>query len=64
MRTFIRLATLKAMIGVSATSTIYDLMAAGRLPRPIKLSPRVAVWDKAEIEKWMDEAAATAKTAA
>ncbi|MBN9454000.1 MAG: AlpA family phage regulatory protein [Bosea sp.] len=57
MKTFIRLPEVKQMIGISATSTLYDLIRNGRFPKPIKLSPRVSVWDSEQIQNWMAERA-------
>ena len=55
MMQFIRIAEVKKMIGISATSTLYDLIRDGRFPKPIKLSPRVSVWNTDQIQKWMVE---------
>jgi prophage regulatory protein len=35
--------------------TIYQYLAAGRFPKPIKISGRTNVWLEAEILKWMAE---------
>jgi prophage regulatory protein len=32
------------------TSTLYTLMAAGKFPRPIKLSARAVGWDERKVE--------------
>lgn len=41
-----------AKIGLSAT-TIYMLEKAGRFPRHFMLTPRCAVWDEAEVDRWL-----------
>ncbi len=52
-RTFIRMKALKAKTGLPA-STIYYLQAKGEFPRSFKLGDRIAVWDLAEVETWME----------
>jgi len=34
---------------------LYRLVQAGKFPKPIKLSERVAVWDEAAIDDWLTE---------
>ena len=34
-------------------SSIYEDMAAGRMPRSIKLGPRAVGWLRADIESWL-----------
>ena len=38
--------------GLSRT-TIHNLEAAGKFPRHWMLTPRVAVWDEAEVDAWI-----------
>jgi prophage regulatory protein len=35
-------------------STIYQLMAEGRFPRPVRLGMRAVAWREADIEQWLD----------
>ncbi len=35
-------------------STIYELIAAGDFPKPIKLGRRAVGWPEAEIDAWRD----------
>lgn len=50
----IRLPQLEAMTG-RKRSSIYSDMAAGRLPRPIKIGPRSVAWLRADVETWLAE---------
>ncbi len=35
-------------------STLYLMVKKGEFPKQIKLSERVAVWSKAEVEEWIE----------
>lgn len=54
-RRVLRLAAVKEKCGGLSTSTIYELMSRGRFPKNIHLSPRVAVWDEAELDDFLAE---------
>lgn len=41
-------------IGLSR-STIYDMMAAGTFPRPIKLGAKAVGWPEETIERWIKD---------
>jgi prophage regulatory protein len=50
--TFLRLDAVKRVTGLGR-STIYDLMAAGLFPRPVKIGNGKAVaWSASEIANW------------
>jgi prophage regulatory protein len=51
---FIRLPEVQRRVPLSR-SRIFELIAAGRFPRNIKLSERASAWDEAEIEQWLAE---------
>ena len=34
-------------------SALYDLMAAGRFPRPLQIGARAVAWREDEIEEWI-----------
>ena len=51
---FIRLLEVIKRTGYRRTS-IYEKIAEGTFPAPIKLGPRAVAWVSEEIEKWMDE---------
>ena len=36
------------------SSTIYDLISAGRFPRPIRLGPRAVGWLSHEVDAWIE----------
>ena len=36
-------------------STIYDLMAKGRFPRPVKLTEKTVAWPESALAQWLDE---------
>jgi prophage regulatory protein len=43
-------------LGVSK-STLYNLEKFGGFPKPVMITPRLAVWSKAKIEQWLEERA-------
>lgn len=49
----IRRSELLAKTGLSKT-TIYNLERSGSFPQHFMLSPRVAVWDEAEVDAWLE----------
>ena len=36
-------------------STLYSLIAQGKFPAPIKLSPRISVWVEDDVDSWIRE---------
>lgn len=50
----IRLRQLEELTG-RKRSSIYSDMAAGRMPRPIKIGPRAVAWMRADVETWLAE---------
>lgn len=40
--------------GLGVTS-IYEMMAQGRFPKQIPLTPRCVRWSQREIDEWIDE---------
>lgn len=38
-------------------SAIYDAMAKGAFPRPVKLGPKAVGWRQSDIAKWLAERA-------
>ena len=50
---FIRLPEVINRTGYRRTS-IYEKIAEGTFPAPIKLGPRAVAWVSEEIESWMD----------
>ena len=51
---FIRLPVVIQLTGY-CRSAIYEKMAAGTFPKPVKLGPRAIAWLSSEVESWMDE---------
>lgn len=39
-------------------SFVFAAVARGDFPRPVKLAPRAAAWDEAEVDAWIAERAA------
>jgi len=52
--TFIRLPEVIRMSGFQKTA-IWDKSKRGEFPQPVKLSRRVTVWVKQEVEAWVQE---------
>jgi prophage regulatory protein len=48
----IRLHELEKLTG-RKRSSVYEDMAAGRLPKPIKIGPRAVGWLRSDIDKWL-----------
>ena len=38
-----------------AVSTLYDWVASGRFPRPIRLGPKAVGWRVTDIDQWLAE---------
>lgn len=54
MDKFVRINEVMKMTGL-AKSTVWAWVASSKLPKPIKLSPRVTVWKESEIQAWINE---------
>jgi len=50
---FIKLPTVMDLTGYRRTS-IYQKIAEGTFPAPVKLGPRAVAWVSEEIKDWMD----------
>lgn len=48
----LRLPSVMAETGLSR-SFLYKLVAAGRFPRPVRVSPKAVAWRRDEIEEWV-----------
>jgi prophage regulatory protein len=53
MSNFLRIKDVMKKTGI-ARSTIWLWVKEDKFPKPIKLSPRITVWDNNEIDKWMN----------
>jgi len=54
MSSFLRITEVMKKTGI-AKSTIWLWAKEGKFPKPIKLSPRITVWEEEEINKWMSK---------
>ena len=52
MSNFLRVTQVARKIGIGK-STVWLWVKEGKLPEPIKLSPRITVWDESKIEEWI-----------
>jgi prophage regulatory protein len=52
----------EAIVGLGR-STIYDLMARGLFPRPVRLGDRAVGWRESDIHKWLESRKTTGKVA-
>ena len=52
MSKFLRIKSVIEKTGI-AKSTIWLWTSEGKFPKPIKLSPRITVWEEDKINKWM-----------
>lgn len=39
------------MLRVRSRTTVYKLVEAGQIPRPIKIAPRIVRWDRESLEQ-------------
>ncbi len=56
MSNFLRIKDVMKKTGV-ARSTIWLWVKEDRFPKPIKLSPRITVWNEDKIKEWMSSIA-------
>lgn len=63
MEKHLRRRAVEQITGLSR-STIYDLMARGQFPRPVKLTAKAVGWPEGIIAKWLAERAAQSGKAA
>lgn len=54
MSNFLRIKDVMKKTGI-AKSTIWLWVKEDKFPKPIKLSPRVTVWNEEKIELWMKD---------
>jgi prophage regulatory protein len=54
MSNFLRIVDVMKKTGI-AKSTIWLWVNKGRFPKPIKLSPRITVWENEKINEWMSQ---------
>ncbi len=47
---------LRQEFGLS-TTRIYEMMASGTFPRPVKIGPRAVAWCKAHVDAWLNDRA-------
>lgn len=43
-----------------STAKIYEMMAKGEFPRPVKISERNVAWPASAVQRWIDEKIAAA----
>lgn len=53
-RTLMRIPAVCAATGLSRAG-IYRLLAAGKFPRPIRLTPQAVVWPSTSVQSWIDD---------
>jgi prophage regulatory protein len=57
LQIFLRRPEVERVTGLP-TSTLYDLMASGRFPRPVKLSASRVGWLESEVINWQQQRSA------
>lgn len=60
----IRYPVVKRVTGIEARSTIWRMEKAGKFPKSIRITPRLTVWDAAEVRAWLADPVGWAKAAA
>ena len=59
----LRRPSVMAMTGLSC-STIYDLMAKGQFPRPVRIGVRAVGWVEREVADWIESRITASRKAA
>ena len=54
MAKFLRIKDVMDKTGI-ARSTIWLWVSEDKFPKPIKLSPRITVWENSKLDDWMQE---------
>jgi len=54
MRSFLRVKQVSEKVGIGK-STVWLWVKQNKFPKPLKLSPRVTVWDEDVIDKWLQQ---------
>jgi prophage regulatory protein len=54
MSNFLRIVEVMKKTGI-AKSTIWLWVSEGKFPKPIKLSPRITIWEEEKVNNWMKE---------
>ncbi len=54
MANYLRVNEVAKMLGIGK-STVWFWVRENRLIQPIKISPRVTVWEEEDIKKWQEE---------
>ena len=54
MKKFLRIKSVIEKTGL-AKSTIWLWVSENKFPKPLKLSPRITVWEEEKIDKWMNQ---------
>ena len=54
MANFIRIKDVMKKTGI-ARSTLWLWVSENKFPKPIKLSPRITVWEEEKVDNWMKE---------
>jgi predicted DNA-binding transcriptional regulator AlpA len=49
----IRFPTIKRVTGTESRSTIWRWEQAGKFPKSTRITPRLTVWDAAEVREWL-----------
>jgi prophage regulatory protein len=62
-RRFGRLPEVQRLVPLSR-SRLYELIADGRFPAPIKLSDRASAWDMSEVQRYLDDRVAESRVVA
>jgi len=54
MNNFLRITDVMKKTGI-AKSTIWLWVSENKFPKPIKLSPRITVWEEEKVNDWMNQ---------
>ena len=60
----VRYPAVKRVTGSVARSTIWRMEKAGKFPKSTRITPRLTVWDAAEVREWLADPVGWAKATA
>jgi len=49
----LRMPEVRALTGIKANSTVYDMIRRGKFPKPVKVG-RMSYWSAAAVHRWIE----------
>ena len=61
---YARWRSIKRVTSIGSRTTVWRMEKAGKFPKSIRITPRLTVWDVAEVREWLADPLGWAKNAA